>query len=171
MITTLKGDLVDRSLFESVLKRRFFFTEAFEVYRLSPDYRGDNRGLFDYGPPGCALQANIIDAWRRHFVLEENMLEVDTTVITLEQVLKTSGHVDKFADWMCKDAIKGDYLRADHLVENVLKARLERGTKGLLKESAKLNEETIARYSHILALVCLVSMTLSEVSTADYSPA
>jgi glycyl-tRNA synthetase len=106
-LITLKGDQVDRSVFEAVLKRRLFFTEAFEIYRLSPDYKGDNRGLFDYGPPGCALLANIVDVWRRHFVLEENMLEVDCTVITPAQVLKTSGHVDKFADWMCKDPVKG----------------------------------------------------------------
>ena len=108
-LTTLKGDLVDRSVFEAVLKRRLFFTEAFEIYRLSPDYKGDNRGLFDYGPPGCSLQANIVDVLRRHFVLEENMLEVDCTVITPAQVLKTSGHVDKFADWMCKDPVKGKW--------------------------------------------------------------
>jgi glycyl-tRNA synthetase len=106
-VSTLKGVDVDRSVFDSLLKRRLFFTEAFEIYRLSPDYKGDNRGLYDYGPPGCALQANIVDVWRRHFVLEENMLEVDCTVITPEQVLKTSGHVDKFADWMCKDSVKG----------------------------------------------------------------
>lgn len=168
IITTLKGDLVDRSLFESVLKRRFFFTKAFEVYRLSPNYKGDNRGLFDYGPPGCALQANIIDAWRRHFVLEEDMLEVDTTVITPEQVLKTSGHVGQSADWMCKDAIKGDYLRAGHLVEHVLKARLERGAKGLLEESAKLDEETIAIYNHILSQVSLAPVIVSRVSATDY---
>lgn len=31
------------------------------------------------------------------------MLELDCTVITPELVLKTSGHVDKFADWMCKE--------------------------------------------------------------------
>ena len=108
-MATLKGDKFDRQLFESVIKRRFFFTEAFEIYRLSPNFKGDNRGLFDYGPPGCALQANIVDAWRKHFVLEENMLELDCTVVTPELVLKTSGHVDKFADWMCKDPIKGKH--------------------------------------------------------------
>ncbi|KAI8632408.1 hypothetical protein F5Y19DRAFT_462851 [Xylariaceae sp. FL1651] len=69
-MTTLKGDPFDRTLFESVMKR-------------------DNRGLYDYGPPGCALQANIDDLWRKHFVLEENMLELDCTVITPEPVLKT----------------------------------------------------------------------------------
>ncbi|KAK1766847.1 glycyl-tRNA synthetase 1 [Phialemonium atrogriseum] len=152
-MTTLKGDKFDRPLFESVLKRRLFFTEAFEIYRLSANFKGDNRGLFDYGPPGCALQANLVDTWRKHFVLEENMLELDCTVITPEAVLKTSGHVDKFADWMCKDPVKGEYLRADHLVEGVLESRLSRGVNGPAKDSPKLEESTIAEYKNILAQI------------------
>ncbi|KAG7118942.1 Glycine--tRNA ligase 1 like protein [Verticillium longisporum] len=56
---------------------------------------------------------------------EADMLEVDCTVLTPHDVLKTSGHVDKFADWMCKDPKNGDILRADHFVEDVLEARLK----------------------------------------------
>lgn len=52
------------------------------------------------------------------------MLELDTTIMTTHDVLKTSGHVDKFADWMCKDLKNGEIFRADHLVEAVLEARL-----------------------------------------------
>ena len=52
------------------------------------------------------------------------MLEVDCTMLTPEVVLKTSGHVDKFADWMCKDPKTGEIFRADHLVEEALEARL-----------------------------------------------
>ncbi|KAI0470998.1 glycyl-tRNA synthetase 1 [Xylariaceae sp. FL0804] len=151
--TTFKGEPFERSLFESVLKRRFFFTEAFEIYRLSANFKGDNRGLYDYGPPGCGLQANLVDAWRKHFVLEENMLELDTTVITPEPVLKTSGHVDKFADWMCKDPVKGEYLRADHLVETVLEARLASGLNGPSKDSPPLDEAAKAEYNEILAKI------------------
>ena len=65
-----------------------------------------------------------MDIWRRHFVLEEDLLEVDTTMLTPYSVLKTSGHVDKFADWMCKDPKTGEIFRADHLVEEVLESRL-----------------------------------------------
>lgn len=45
--------------------------------------------------------------------------------MTPHEVLKTSGHVDKFADWMCKDPNTGEIFRADHLVEEVLEARLQ----------------------------------------------
>lgn len=152
-MTTLKGQAFDRPLFESVLKRRFFFTESFEIYRVARNWKGDNRGLFDYGPPGCALQANLVDVWRKHFVLEENMLELDCTVITPEPVLKTSGHVDKFADWMCKDPVRGEYLRADHLVESVLEARLASGSQGPERDSKKLSETDVAEYNTILAKI------------------
>ena len=81
-------------------------------------------GLYDYGPPGSSLQANIIAEWRRHFIVEEHMLELDTTIMTPASVFETSGHVARFADWMVKDVKTGDVLRADHLVKNVLQARL-----------------------------------------------
>jgi glycyl-tRNA synthetase len=116
--TTKTGQPLDRAVLESLLRRRLFYTPSFEIY-------GGERGLFDYGPPGCALQANVVDLWRKHFVLEEDMLEVDCTMLTPEAVLKTSGHVDKFADWMCKDPKSGEIFRADHLVEQVLEARLK----------------------------------------------
>ncbi|OAA64174.1 glycyl-tRNA synthetase [Niveomyces insectorum RCEF 264] len=119
--TTLKGQPLDKQALESLLRRRLFYTPSFEIY-------GGVSGLYDYGPPGCALQANIVDVWRKHFILEEDMLEVDCTVLTPHEVLKTSGHVDKFADWMCKDPKNGEIFRADHFVEEILEQRL-RGDK------------------------------------------
>jgi len=53
------------------------------------------------------------------------MLEVDCTMMTPEAVLKTSGHVARFSDWMCKDKKTGEIFRADHLVEQVLEDRLK----------------------------------------------
>ncbi|KHJ88331.1 glycine--tRNA ligase [Oesophagostomum dentatum] len=67
---------------------------------------------------GCALKANMIQEWRKHFILEEGMLEVDCTSLTPEAVLKASGHVDRFADWMVKDVKTGECFRADHLIKN-----------------------------------------------------
>lgn len=141
--TNFTGEPFNRGIFESLLKRRLFFTEAFEIYRISGSLHGDSRGLFDYGPPGSALQNNIVDGWRRHFVLEEDMLEVDCTVLTPEEVFKTSGHVDKFEDWMCKDSKTGDFLRADHLIENVLEARLkgDKAARGVAIDAKEEEED------------------------------
>ncbi|KAF2963022.1 hypothetical protein GQX73_g10552 [Xylaria multiplex] len=118
MATTLKGQLLDRTTLDAMLRRRMFYTPSFEIYN-------GVSGLYDYGPPGCALQQGVIDVWRKHFVLEEDMLEVDCTVLTPYEVLKTSGHVDKFADSMCKDPKNGDIFRADHFIEEILELRLK----------------------------------------------
>ncbi|KAM3080975.1 Glycine--tRNA ligase 1, mitochondrial [Clarireedia jacksonii] len=165
--TTLKGQPLDRQVLDSMLRRRMFYTPSFEIYN-------GVGGLYDYGPPGCALQANVIDQWRKHFVLEEDMLELDCTVLTPAEVFKTSGHVDKFADWMCKDPKNGDIIRADHFVEDILEARLKgdkeaRGvkveeeeedpskkkkkkkTKGI--EAVKLDDAVVKEYEEILAKI------------------
>lgn len=100
---------------DKVLLGRFFVVPSFEIY-------GGVSGLFDFGPPGCMLKDNIISAWRRHFVLEEMMLEVSTSTLTTQQVLKTSGHVDKFTDFMVRDDKTGDCFRADKLLEDHIDA-------------------------------------------------
>ena len=135
--TTLTGQPLDRPTLDILLRRRLFYTPAFEVY-------GGVSGLYDYGPPGCALQANIIETWRKHFVLEEDMLEVDCTMLTPHEVLKTSGHVDKFADWMCKDPKTGEIFRADHLVEEVLESRVK-GDKEARGQKVEVDEEKEAK--------------------------
>ncbi|KAK9458654.1 uncharacterized protein V1516DRAFT_682261 [Lipomyces oligophaga] len=124
----------DRETLESVLKRRFFYAPAFDLY-------GGVSGLYDYGPPGCALQAHVVDVWRKHFILEEDMLEVDCTMLTPYEVLKTSGHVDKFADWMCRDPATGEIFRVDHLVEEVLESRLKGDKDARGQASAFVNPE------------------------------
>jgi glycyl-tRNA synthetase len=98
--------------------------------------------------------------------------------LTPHEVLKTSGHVDKFADWMCKDPSSGEIFRADHLVEEVLEARLQgdKDARGQTQNTApaegesenlkkkkklvkavhaeKLDDAVIQEYGEILAKVC-----------------
>ncbi|KAF3922277.1 hypothetical protein ABW20_dc0105006 [Dactylellina cionopaga] len=136
-MTTYDGKPLDRANLDTLLRRRMFYAQAFDIY-------GGVSGLYDYGPPGCALQANIVNTWRKHFILEEDMLEVDCTMLTPHDVLKTSGHVDKFSDWMCKDPKTGEIFRADHLVEEVLEARLK-GDKEARKLEAGAPVEEAAK--------------------------
>ena len=112
---------LNRKLFDETVLRRMFVVPAFEIH-------GGVTGLFDLGPPGCALKANVVDMWRRHFVLEEKMLEMECTCLTPEPVLKTSGHVDRFTDLMVKDIETGDCYRADKLLEDHIDALLNGGT-------------------------------------------
>jgi len=72
-----------------------------------------------------SLKAAMIDAWRKHFILNENMLEMECTCLTPEVVLKTSGHVDRFTDLMVKDAEGGECFRADKLLEDAIDALIE----------------------------------------------
>lgn len=101
----------DKEGFDSILLRRMIVVPAFEIY-------GGEKGLFDLGPEGTALMENITSVWRKHFVLKENMLQLTATCLTPEVVLKTSGHVDRFQDLMCKDLTTGSCFRADKLLED-----------------------------------------------------
>lgn len=81
----------------------------------------------------------------QHFVLEENMLEVDCPCVTPEIVLKASGHVDKFTDLMVKDEKTGNCYRADHLLKDFCKEKLEK--------EPNLGAEKVAEFNHVLAVL------------------
>ncbi|KAF8964942.1 hypothetical protein BDZ97DRAFT_1904252 [Flammula alnicola] len=103
--------------------------------------------------PGSSLQVNIISEWRKHFIIEQNMLALDTTIMTPPSVFETSGHVARFADWMVKDLKTGDVLHADHLVKNVLEARLAEKKKAAKVTAVKLADEVVTECETILAQV------------------
>ena len=100
----------DRKNFDELMKRRFFFEPSFSIY-------GGYKGLFDLGPPGVALKTNFLSHWRSHFILEEEMLELECTSLTPAPILKTSGHVEKFADLMVQDVETKACYRADKLLK------------------------------------------------------
>ncbi|XP_056008282.1 LOW QUALITY PROTEIN: glycine--tRNA ligase-like [Ostrea edulis] len=110
-------DNIDRTKMEDLLKQKFFFDQSFSIY-------GGVNGLYDFGPMGCAVKANLLQTWRNFFVLEEQMLEVDCSMLTPEPVLVASGHVERFQDYMVKDMKTGDCYRADHLIEATLEKML-----------------------------------------------
>lgn len=110
----------NRHLIDVVTTRSFFYAQSASIYseRVS--------GLYDYGPMGCKLKNNIIQHWRNHFILEEDMLEVECSSITPDIVLRTSGHVSKFQDYMVRDVEKPEKCyRADHLLEETIDKLLE----------------------------------------------
>src|SRR4051794_32629643 len=103
------------------------------------------------------------------------MLEMDGSIMTPAEVLKTSGHIDKFTDWMIRDLKTGEIFRADHLIEAVLKARLDsdeqarnaksddniQSEKGKKKKKdkvqvVKLDDSVKAKYEEILAQVNII---------------
>ncbi|VDK39190.1 unnamed protein product [Taenia asiatica] len=112
---TKQDHKIDRAKLEDLLKQRFVYDQSFSIY-------GGVQGLYDYGPTGCAIKANLLAAWRQFFVLEEQLLEVDCSMLTPECVLKASGHLERFTDYMVRDVVTGECFRADHLIESALEA-------------------------------------------------
>ncbi|SMR59896.1 unnamed protein product [Zymoseptoria tritici ST99CH_3D1] len=161
---TLAGQEFDRGAFESLLRRKVFLWQSFEPY-------GATKGLFDYGPPLETLESEVISIWRDHFIRSEKMMALKCSMLTPYQVLKTSGHVDKFADFMCKDPKTGEILRTDHLIKDVIETRLkgDREARGenvsdepedpkkkkkaskVAKTAVKLEESVKKEYEHLLA--------------------
>ncbi|KAK5134929.1 hypothetical protein LTR08_006020 [Meristemomyces frigidus] len=161
---TMKGQDFDRGAFESLLRRKVFLWQSFEPY-------GAVKGLFDYGPPLENLEAEVINIWRDHFIRHEKMMALKCSMLTPYEVLKTSGHVEKFADFMCKDPKTGEILRSDHLIKDVIEARLKsdkeaRGEKieetvedpkkkkkqaKAAKGAVKLDDAVRKEYEHMLA--------------------
>uniref|UniRef100_A0A2P2KBX2 glycine--tRNA ligase n=1 Tax=Rhizophora mucronata TaxID=61149 RepID=A0A2P2KBX2_RHIMU len=122
----------------NTLERRLFYIPSFKIYR-------GVAGLYDYGPPGCAVKSNVLAFWRQHFVLEENMLEVDCPCVTPEVVLKASGHVEKFTDLMVKDEKTGICYRADHLLKDFCNEKLQK--------DLSITAEKAAELKHVLAVL------------------
>nr|XP_026689616.1 glycine--tRNA ligase [Ciona intestinalis] len=129
-----------RQQMEDTLKRRFFYGQAFELY-------GGVSGLYDFGPVGCMLKNNIISEWKQHFILHDQMLEIECTMLTPEPVLRASGHIERFADLMVKDEKTGACFRADHLLEGHIEKLMQDKKVGLdVKEKCKTVLQQLDNY-------------------------
>jgi glycyl-tRNA synthetase len=93
----------------SLCKRRGFIFQAGELY-------GGLNGVWDYGPLGAELKRNLKDYWWRKTVQErDDVLGMDGSILTMEQVLVSSGHVGGFSDPMCDCLVSKARLRADQI--------------------------------------------------------
>jgi glycyl-tRNA synthetase len=93
----------------SLCKRRGFIFQAGELY-------GGLNGCWDYGPLGAELKRNLKDYWWRKTVQErDDVLGMDGAILTMPQVLKSSGHLDGFSDPMCDCLLSKSRLRADQV--------------------------------------------------------
>ena len=129
-----------RAKMSGCLEQRLFYIPSFKIY-------GGVAGLYDYGPPGCAVKSNVQGYWRQHFVLNEGMLEVECPSVTPEAVLRASGHVEKFTDLMVNDVVTKDCFRADHLLKDHLEELL---TDPMLDAKTRLkHEDVLARLDEL----------------------
>jgi glycyl-tRNA synthetase len=93
----------------SLCKRRGFIFPGSEIY-------GGMANSWDYGPYGAELKKNIADRWWKTFVQErEDIVGIDSAIITNPKVWEASGHVANFNDPLvdclkCKARHRGDKL-------------------------------------------------------------
>jgi glycyl-tRNA synthetase len=117
--TSIEQCKSNRAALEDICTSRFF-------YRPGSDLYGGCGGFYTWGPPGCAIKVNLIEKWRRFFVLEETLMEIEDTCIMVEAALKASGHVERFNDFMVKDLEDpSKFYRADKLLEEVMESKME----------------------------------------------
>ena len=93
-----------------IARRRGIYFQGFGIY-------GGLSGLFDFGPYGSRMKDKIVRTWKETMLSEGNIAEFDGTTITHTQVLKASGHYDKFFDFSVECKKCGTKYRADDLVE------------------------------------------------------
>lgn len=119
--------------------RRGFYWPSFEIY-------GGVGGFYDYGPLGVLTRRNIIEKWRKTFVLpyQDIIIEVETPIVMPEVVFKASGHLDHFTDYVITCQKCGRKFRTDHLIEEILSPKgIKLNLEGLSGEQL---DEIIAKY-------------------------
>jgi glycyl-tRNA synthetase len=50
----------------NTLERRLFYIPSFKIYR-------GVAGLYDYGPPGCAVKSNVLSFWRQVKMIDRSV--------------------------------------------------------------------------------------------------
>ena len=74
-------------------KRRGFIWPSAELY-------GGMSGFCDWGPLGLKLKEHIKREWRRQISRREDVYEIETALITKQDILAASGHLKHFTDPM-----------------------------------------------------------------------
>jgi len=75
-------------------------------------------GFFDYGPVGTLLKKKLIDYWRDFFVkTEDNIFEMEGSIILPESVFLASGHLKSFVDPITQCLKCKSIQRADDLIQ------------------------------------------------------
>lgn len=119
---------------ESILKKRFFVTPT--------GYPSQN-GFLDYGPVLTQIKQQVISEYRKVFV-DETVYEIEPSAVLPYEVLKNSGHIDRFCDVIITDGLT--IYRADHYIEDKL------GENVMLPDEIRNNFDQIFMKMHKIKL-------------------
>ena len=137
---SMKNNL-DQSLFRSFLQENQFIVPSSIHY-------GGASGFQDYGLNGLKLKNKLIQTWRDVLANEFNCIfEIETPTLMVYPVLKASGHVDRFTDYIvtteptidksprAQPSVEpNEVLRADHVVKKWFKSN------NMPNEAAKVDD-------------------------------
>ena len=85
-----------------------------------------------------------------------------------ERVLKASGHVDKFSDFVVKDSLKPElFWRADKLLEDVMEKRMAETKDEALKKELQIVHNSADGYSKDELVEVLTCIFLLDVFNED----
>jgi glycyl-tRNA synthetase len=140
----------------SLCKRKGFVYQSSEIY--SP-----LAGFFDYGPLGVELKNNLKSLWWKEFVKrKENIVGIDSSIISSSSIWNASGHISGFSDPMVDCKSSKLRFRADQVFWGKLETinddelcyisilesdnMLEIATKAAIKKSKKINPTMIGPF-------------------------
>lgn len=119
-------------MLRNILKDRGFIMPAYHIY-------GGREGYHDLGPNGIKMKHNLLKLWRQIFVnTDEWVEEIECPIITPSELLKASGHLEKFTDYIVSDR-EGKSYRADHLLEDFFRTK----NKELVSSVASMSKEEL----------------------------
>lgn len=76
---------------QSLCKRRGYVFQNAEIY-------GGLNACWDYGPLGVQLKRNLADLWWKTMLRRSDIVGLDSSILSHQEVLKASGHVSAFTD-------------------------------------------------------------------------
>ncbi len=123
-----------------IVSRRGIYFQAFGIYE-------GIAGFYDYGPIGLRIRKNLEAQWRNIVVRRTGSLEIDATKIVSEIVLKASGHVATFTDFITVCGTCKTPFRADKVVEEYYEKKgMKEELNGVKKLGAEQLEADIAKF-------------------------
>src|SRR3989338_1571446 len=99
-------------------KKKGFVYPTAEIY-------GGLAGFYDFGNLGVELKNNLKNELWKEFTRREDVIGLDGSIITHDNVWKASGHVESFEDFILECRKCHNKFRADLLIEDKLKINVE----------------------------------------------
>lgn len=140
----------------SLCAARGFIYPASEIY-------GGIAGFWDYGPLGVELKNNLKSFWWRRMVRErEDVVGIDSAIISHPRTWEASGHVENFSDPMVDCRACKKRFRADQIPDEPCSATTK-------KDASRDHDFTEARDFNLM-LSTQIGASVEESSTAYLRP-